>query len=309
MKKRTFHFLSADKQTQIHAVKWEPGQGEVKGILQISHGMVEYVERYAEFAEYMAGKGFMVVGNDHLGHGKSVESEECWGYFAPKRGSDIVVEDLNHLRKIIQKECPGVPYFMLGHSMGSFLLRKYLSKYGSGLQGAVIMGTGSQSNAALALGKLICRSLALVRGWKHKSKLVESVAMGSYNKKFRGEGAANSWLTKDKEIVTAYNSEPRCCFKFTINGYYTLFDTIHYINQPANIKRVPKNLPLLFVAGEDDPVGNYGAGVKSACESYRRAGVRDITCRLYPGDRHEILNELDRDKVYKDIFKWIKAKM
>ena len=159
MKKRTFHFLSADKQTQIHAVKWEPGQGEVKGILQISHGMVEYVERYAEFAEYMVGNGFMVVGNDHLVHGKSVESEECWGYFAPKRGSDIVVEDLNHLRKIIQKECPGVPYFMLGHSMGSFLLRKYLSKYGSGLQGAVIMGTGSQSNAALALGKLICRSL------------------------------------------------------------------------------------------------------------------------------------------------------
>lgn len=309
MKKRTFGFLSADKQTKIYAVKWEPEEGELKGILQISHGMIEYVERYEGFAEYMVQQGFMVVGNDHLGHGKSVKSEEFWGYFAPKGGSDIVVEDLNHLRKIIQKEHPDTPYFMLGHSMGSFLLRKYLSKYGSGLKGAVIMGTGNQPNAAVITGKLICRVLALFCGWNHRCRLVEKMALGGNNKRFRSEGTEGAWLTRDKEIVKAYNKEPRCTFKFTLNGYYTLFDTIHDINKPANINAIPKKLPLLLVAGEEDPVGNYGAGVKAVCVNYKRAGIQDITCKLYPSDRHEILNELDRETVYKDIYKWIRAKM
>lgn len=309
MKKRDFQFLSADKKTKIHAVKWEPDGKELKGILQISHGMVEYVERYEKFAEFMVQQGFLVAGNDHLGHGKSVTSESQWGYFAPKNGSDIVVEDIDHLRRMMETEHPGIPYFILGHSMGSFLLRKYLSQHGSGLKGAIIMGTGTHPNAALALGKGLCRCLALFRGWDHRSNLLEQAAMGGYNKKFKGGGALNSWLTKDKEIVAAYSKEPRCSFKFTVNGYYTIFDTIHYINRPENIGKIPKNLPLLFVAGEDDPVGNYGKGVKSVCGTYKKAGITDITCRLYPGDRHEILNELDKEKVYKDIFKWIKAKM
>ena len=309
MKKSTFQFLSADKKTQIYGVKWEPDQGEIRGILQISHGMVEYVERYEDFAGFMVSQGFLVVGNDHLGHGQSVTSQEKWGYFAKKNGSDIVIEDLNHLRKIIQEEYKGIPYFILGHSMGSFLLRKYLSKYGKGLKGAVIMGTGTHSDAAVILGKGVCRLLAACLGWNYRSKLVDKLAMGGYNRRFRHEDGSGSWLTKDKEIVAAYVKEPRCSFKFTLNGHYSIFDTIHFINQPANISRIPKNLPLLFVAGEDDPVGNYGAGVKAVCRTYKKAGISDITCRLYPKDRHEILNELDRKKVYKDIYKWVKAKM
>lgn len=309
MKRRTFGFLSADKQTKIYAVKWEPEDGELKGILQISHGMIEYVERYEGFAEYMVKQGFMVVGNDHLGHGKSVKSEELWGYFAAKDGSDIVVEDLNHLRKIIQKEHPDTPYFILGHSMGSFLLRKYLSRYGSGLKGAVIMGTGNQPAGAAVMGKFICRVLALFCGWNHRCPLVEKMALGGNNKRFRDEGTPAAWLTKDKEIVKAYQKEPRCTFKFTLNGYYTLFDTIHAINRPANVNAIPKEQPLLLVAGEEDPVGNYGAGVKAVCVKYKRAGIQDITCKLYPTDRHEILNELDRETVYKDIYKWIRSRM
>lgn len=309
MKKSIFQFSSADKQTKIYAVKWMPDQGEIKGVLQISHGMIEYVERYEGFAEFMTQQGFMVVGNDHLGHGKSVRSQEQWGYFAKKNGSDIVIEDLNHLRKIIQKECPNVPYFMLGHSMGSFLLRKYLSKYGQGLCGAIIMGTGTQPNTALVLGKGMCKCLAMFLGWNYRSRFVDKLAMGGYNKRFQNEEGSGSWLTKDKEIVIAYSKEPRCSFKFTLNGHYTLFDTIHYINQSGNINKIPKDLPLLFVAGQDDPVGNYGEGVKAACRVYKKAGISDITCRLYPTDRHEILNELDRENVYKDIYKWVKDKM
>lgn len=309
MIKHTFGFLSADKGTKIHAVRWEPEEGEIKGILQISHGMIEYVERYEAFAEFMTKQGFMVVGNDHLGHGKSVASPEFWGYFAPKCGSDIVVEDLNQLRTMIQEEYPGVPYFMLGHSMGSFLLRKYLSKYGAGLHGAVIMGTGTQPDIVVQSAKAVCRFQALFRGWNYRSKLVENMAFSGYNKRFLDENLENAWLTKDKDIVNTYNKEPRCTFKFTLNGYYNLFDTIHYINQPENIQRIPKNLPLFLIAGEEDPVGNYGGGVKSAYETYEKAGIEDITWKLYPTDRHEILNELDKEKIYEDIYGWIKVRM
>lgn len=304
MKKSEFEFPSADKRTKIHAVKWEPDQGKIKGILQISHGMIEYVERYESFAEYLTEKGFMVVGNDHLGHGRSVLSPEDWGFFAPEKGSDLVVEDLNTLRSQIQRSNSNIPYFMLGHSMGSFLLRKYLSKYGKGLAGAIVMGTGTQKNVTVAAGKALCRALALFKGWHYRSPLVDQQVFSGNNKRFQGK-STDSWLTKDAEIVKAYNSNPCCTFKFTLNGFYNLFDTIHFINKKRNIQAVPKDLPIFFVSGEDDPVGNYGTGVKAAVETYQKAGIKDITWKLYLGDRHEILNETDREVVYKDIYRWL----
>ncbi len=308
MRKSELAFLSADGTTRIHAVRWKPEQGEILGILQISHGMIEYVERYEHFAEYLTENGFIVVGNDHLGHGRSVSSQEDWGYFAPRKGSDLVVEDLNRLRNHMQKKYPGIPYFMLGHSMGSFLLRKYLSKYGKGLSGAIIMGTGTQKSAAVVMGKVICASLALMKGWRYRSPLVDRQVFSGNNKRFQA-GSTDSWLTKDAEIVRAYHSDPCCTFKFTLNGFYNLFDTIHFINQKEHIRAIPRELPLFLVSGEDDPVGNYGAGVKRAYETYKNAGIKDISCKLYEGDRHEILNETDRELVYKDICKWLQKRL
>lgn len=307
MKKSTFEFLSADKGTKIYCVKWEPDTEERKGILQITHGMIEYIERYDAFAEYMTQQGILVVGHDHLGHGASVAKEEFWGYFAPQNGSDILVEDMNTLRAMIQKEYPELPYFMLGHSMGSFMLRKYLSKYGQNLRGAIIMGTGSQADNAVQSGKRLCKLLAFFRGWNYRSKLVNYIVFSGNGKRLGADEMKNAWLTKDKEIVKAYNSEARCSFVFTLNGFYNLFDTIYYINQSENINAIPKSLPLFFVAGEDDPVGNYGEGVREAYETYEKAGVEDVTWKLYLTDRHEILNELDREKVYKDIYAWIQV--
>ncbi|MEY8389764.1 alpha/beta hydrolase [Lachnospiraceae bacterium 45-W7] len=304
MRKSELAFPSADGKTKIHAVRWRPEQGEIAGIVQISHGMIEYVERYEHFAEYLTEKGFIVVGNDHLGHGRSVASPEDWGYFAPKKGSDLLVEDLNRLRSHMQKKYPGLPYFMLGHSMGSFLLRKYLSKYGKGLAGAIIMGTGTQKSATVTAGKALCRILALFKGWRYRSPLVDRQVFSENNKRFLS-GSTNSWLTKDAEIVKAYHSNPFCTFKFTLNGFYNLFDTIHFINRKENIRAIPSELPVFIVSGEDDPVGNYGVGVKCAYETYRNAGIKDISCKLYPGDRHEILNETDKELVYEDIYKWL----
>lgn len=304
MKKKEFTFSSADRTNRIHAVLWKPDQGKISGILQISHGMIEYIERYEDFAEFLTDQGFLVVGNDHLGHGRTAASQEDWGYFAPRKGSDLVVEDLNRLRRMVQKKYPELPYFMLGHSMGSFLLRKYLSKYGRGLSGAIIMGTGSQPDYVVQAGKALCVILALLKGWRYRSSLVDQQVFSGNNNRFQG-GDTGSWLTKDPEIVKAYNSNPCCTFKFTLNGFYNLFDTIHFMNQKRNIQAIPKNLPVFLVSGQDDPVGNYGAGVKKAYETYKKAGIMDLSWKLYPGDRHEILNETDKEIVYQDIYRWL----
>lgn len=300
----SFTFLSADKRTRIHCVVWKP-KGEPKGILQITHGMVEYIERYEAFAEYMNSQGYLVAGHDHLGHGESVGSKEDWGFFAEEKGSDILVEDMHRLRITIQKQYFGLPYFMLGHSMGSFLLRKYLCLHSQGLAGAIVMGTGSQPDGVLCIGKALCCLMARFRGWRYRSPLIQKMAFAGNDNKFRGENRKNSWLTKDEEIVKAYSESPKCTFQFTLNGFYNLFDTIWYINRKKHLSGVRKDLPMLFVSGEDDPVGAFGSGVRKACRRYRALGVQDITMKLYPSDRHEILNELDRKQVYKDIARWI----
>lgn len=309
MAKVTFTFLSADKKTSIHCVSWEPENKDFRGILQITHGMVEYIERYEGFAEFLNTKGYLVVGHDHLGHGESVKTPEDWGFFAEENGSDVLVEDMHSLRTIVQERFPGVPYFMLGHSMGSFLLRKYLCMHGDNLRGAIIMGTGDQPDRVLKFGKGLCRTMATVRGWHYRSGLIQKMAFAGNDNKFRGESLKNSWLTKDVEIVKAYSESPKCTFVFTLNGFYNLFDTIWYDNRPENLEQMPKKLPLFFVSGEDDPVGSFGKGVKQVYDRYEKLGMVDITWKLYPTDRHEILNELDREQVYEDLYSWLEVRL
>lgn len=306
MLKKEFYFPSSDGQTQIHVIQWFPEAG-VKAVLQISHGMVEYIDRYDEFARYLAERGFCVVGHDHLGHGKSVQSQEYLGYFHEEKGNQYVISDIHRLRKMTEKEYPGVPYFMMGHSMGSYMLRKYLCIHPEGVAGAVIMGTGAMPDSTMKFGLFLCRTIALFRGWHYRSRLMQSL---SYSKPYKrydlyGKDYANSWLSKNVENVKAYYADPRCTFLFTVNGYKGLMEAVLFDNQMENIKKVPKNLPLFFVSGADDPVGDLGEGVKKVYGMYKDAGVSDITYRLYEDDRHEILNETDRDQVMADIAAWL----
>lgn len=303
--KKSFRFLSGDGVTKIHGVQWIPASGRINAILQISHGMVEYVERYDEFAHYMNQKGILVVGHDHLGHGKSVLSENEWGYFSKKFSDEILIRDMHKLRKTIQKKYSAVPYFMLGHSMGSFILRKYLSRHGENLHGAVILGTGIRGRLELLAGMLLCSSIAAVKGWKYRSALVHRLAFQGNQKSLKKEGGNTSWLTKDTKIAAAYANDPRCTFRFTLNGYFTLFSLFLYSNRYKNIQRIPKELPILLSSGAEDPLGNYGKGIKKLYHIYRKAGIKEITYRLYKDDRHEIINELDRETVYADIHSWI----
>jgi len=303
--KKNFRYLSNDGKTNIHCALWMPKTKEFTGILQISHGMVEYIERYSTFAEYLNQRGFIVVGHDHLGHGKSVISESHWGYFAEKSADEILIRDMHKMRILMQKRYPDVPYFMLGHSMGSFLLRKYLTRYPNGLRGAIIMGTGVKNNLELRTAMSLCSSMAVLKGWNYRSALLQKMVFSSNNKKFEDENNTNSWLTRDQKIVEDYTADPRCSFVFTLNGFHTLFSVIYHGNRKKNIQKLPIELPMLLISGEDDPIGAYGVGIKKLYHLYRRAGITDITYRLYKEGRHEILNELDKETVFSDIYKWL----
>ncbi|RDU25048.1 alpha/beta fold hydrolase [Anaerosacchariphilus polymeriproducens] len=305
-----FYFPSRDGRTKIHAKKWIPESGEIKAVLQIAHGMVEHIGRYDEFASYLADKGFLVVGNDHLGHGDSIIIEKDRGFFCENDGTTVLVRDMHRLKKVIQEQYPEKPYFLLGHSMGSFFTRKYLIMYGKGIQGAIIMGTGNETELLLKLSKMLTKLIAFFRGWHYRSKLVNKLAVGNFGKKFKIEkDPTKSWFSRDEVNIKEYKKDPKNKFIFTVNAYYNMFDTIQYINQKSNLKKMPKDLPVFFVSGQDDPVGKYGKAVMEVYEQFRMLGMTDIMWKLYKDDRHEILNELDKEQVFKDIESWLNVKI
>ena len=296
--RQEFYFDSRSGKDRLHAVRWVP-EGKVEAVLQIVHGMAEHIERYDGFASYLAERGVLVVGHSHLGHGKSVKTVEDLGFFAEPDGNGCVVGDIHTLRTRTQAEYPGVPYFILGHSMGSFLTRQYLADHSAGLAGAVIMGTGDMPVPVLKLAKGVCALLAKVRGWRHRSELVNGMVTGGYEKKL-GLG----WLSKNEENVARYASDPLCGFCFTLNGFYGLFTAFHTAVSREMAGQVPGDIPILFVSGAEDPVGDCGKGVESVYRRYREHGAR-AEMKLYAGDRHEILNEDDRMQIYEDILKWM----
>ena len=189
--------------------------------------------------------------------------------------------------------------------MGSYILRNYLCRYGTGIQGAVVMGTGSENPAAVAFVKALSACMQLIYGEKHLSRTLDKLVMGKYDQRITNPRTESDWLTKDEEIVNRYRIDPLCGFPFTVNGYRTLFELVSRLNKKENLSRLPKDLPVLVTSGEEDPVGAYGAGVRKAYESMKEAGMRDVELKLYPGDRHEILNELDKAKVMEDVAVWI----
>lgn len=305
--KNEFYFKSSDGINRIHAVEWIP-EGEVKAVLQMCHGMAEYIERYRNFATYLAEHGFYVVGHDHLGHGKSVSNLDKLGFFHEKNGNEYVVADIHQLRKDTKEKYPGAPYFMMGHSMGSFLVRQYIGMHGEGLAGAIIMGTGDQPNLILGAGKLICKLIAKFRGWEYRSKLVDSMAAGGYDKHFKGEMNTSGWLSRNPENGTKYANDSLCGYVFTVNGYFHMFSGMAKMNAQEKACKIPKELPIFFVAGAEDPVGDFGKGVENVYKKYQKCGIKDVMIKLYENDRHEILNEDDREQVYQDILAWLEKR-
>ena len=309
MKKEELYFESRDGKTQIHAIRYTPDDGEIKGVFQIIHGMSEHFSRYEDIAEFLTSKGFVVTGDDHLGHGGSVGEDGLKGYFCDQDPATVVVRDVHRLKKMTQELYPGKPYFIMGHSMGSFIARNYIMRYGTGIQGAVIMGTGNQSKGLINVSKFIAGFQKLFFGDKHPALFINNIAFGGYNKRIENPKTPFDWLSVNEENVQRYIEDPDCGFLFTVNGFRTLFELIDRLLSKKNLEKVPAGLPLLFVSGAEDPVGDYGKGVTAAKDALSAAGVMDIEMKLYPGLRHEILNEKERDEVKEDIYNWLLKKM
>lgn len=307
--KDEFYFPSKDGNTEIHTIEWKP-EGEVKAVLQICHGMVEYMNRYDEFAEFLCSKGCYVVGNDHLGHGKSIQSKKEYGFFNEKYGNACLLGDVHTLRQRILKKYPNIPYFMLGHSMGSVLVRQYIQMYGNGLSGVVMIGVvAERKRASLCIAKRMCRFLAAFKGWHYRSKFMDNLVLGRYNKCYKQARTRADWVTSDTQRLDDYIADPLCSFVFTVNAYYHMFSGMLKMQKKENIYMIPKTLPMLVAAGSEDPVGNFGKGVRKVYEEYKAAGIQDVSLRLYAGDRHELLNETDRRQIYSDLYEWLETKM
>lgn len=288
---------------------WAPSDTDPKAIFQISHGMAEHGERYSDFAAYLCSKGFAVFANDHIGHGKSVKSDGDLGYFGENGGWNAFVEDERTITELIKKEYPNTPIIFFGHSMGSFIAREYLRRYGDdeSINGGIICGT-SGKNPASAIAIKLADAIAKAKGSRHKSEFINKIAFGAYNKKFEG-ATAFDWLSSDKEQVDKYIKDKYCGYLFTAAGYKDLFTVLTAVSGKEWFKNMPKALPLLVISGEDDPVGNYGKGVKQVYNDLKLAGVNDVVLKLYPGLRHEILNERKNKTVYEDVAAWALSKV
>ena len=306
MIKEEFYYDSRDGVSKLHAVRYVPdGDEEIRCVVQIVHGMAEYVERYEAFAEYLTARGYVVTGEDHMGHGKSVGKDGKLGYFCEQDPATVLVRDVHRLKKATQELYPNVPYIILGHSMGSFIVRNYMFRYGTGVTAAIIMGTGMTPKNVLNLSKIVTGVQKTFLGPKHVSEFINKLAFGKFNAEINNPRTQFDWLTRDDKSVDKYIADPLCGFTFTVNGFSTLFELIMRLHRQENLERVPKDIPLFIVSGTADPVGDYGKGVRKTYDSLRAVGLENIQMKLYEGGRHELLNETNRGAVAEDIYNWI----
>lgn len=300
---RDFYYASKGA-GNIRARSWEP-EGDPIAIVQLVHGIAEHIERYDAFAQYLNQHGYLVVAEDHMGHGKSCGETAHQGYF--HGGWFTAVDDTYQLMQDTMKGHPGLPYVLFGHSMGSFIARTILARYpDSGIAGCIICGTGWMPEAVLAVGKSLAGLIGKLSGEEKPSKLLHTIMFGSYNNRIEHPRTACDWLSRDAKIVDAYIADPQCGFVASAGLARDMLTGIQYIQKAETLSLMDYKLPVYFIAGGDDPVGNYGAGVLQAADAFEKTGMEKVKVKLYPLCRHEILNEINKDEVYQDILDWIK---
>ena len=286
----------------LHCLKWEP-LTPAAGIVQIVHGIAEHAARYQEFATWLAGNGFLVVAEDHMGHGSSWVPGTPKGYFSG--GWSAAAEDVYRLYTRISPDYPGIPYVIFGHSMGSFLTRALLYRYPAcDLAGAVLSGTAwfpaPVLSAGIALSRMICR----LRSETHVSNLLHGIMFSGYLKKIKNPTSSFDWLSTDPRVVRAYEDDPMCGFVETCGLDRDMLYGIRDNQTPSNLNRMKSSLPVLLIAGLQDPVGNYGTGVRETASQFLAAGMNHVQCIVYPNSRHEVLNDCERQQVYRDFYQW-----
>jgi len=300
---RDFYYPSCGA-GNIRARYWEPEQKPL-AIVQLVHGIAEHVERYDPFAAWLNDQGYLVVAQDHMGHGKTCNDSQPKGYF--HGGWFSAAEDTYALLRSTMERFPKIPYILFGHSMGSFLVRTILAKYpNSGIAGCIICGTGWMPDIVLGAGKLVSSAVCKLGGEDKPSRLLQTMMFGSYNQRIEHHRTDFDWLTRDTRIVDAYISDPDCGFIASAGLVRDMMSGMRYNQKPATLARMDKSLPVFFIAGGEDPVGSCGDGVKIAVQKFKDSGMQNVSCKIYPLCRHEILNELNKEEVFRDIHNWLR---
>ena len=305
-------FPSNDSSSTCRGMIWQDAalEGAPRGIIQFVHGMAEHITRYDDFARFLVGQGFVVCGIDHIGHGDTAPSKKEWGVLPIKGGSQVLVDDTHTLRKMMEKQFGrSVPYFMYGHSMGSFVVRLYISQHGRGLSGAILSGTGHNPVGVCKGGLALARRIAKSKGMRYQSKTLHKLADGAYSGAIKNARTKFDWLSHDDAVVDAYIADEASGFPFKAGGYATLMELCERIAHQSTANAVPRKLPVLFIAGDEDPVGNNGKGVTAVYNMFCKAGIDDVTLKLYEGMRHEVHNEIGHEMVYNDVLQWIESHM
>lgn len=302
-----FRYPSARTAFSIYARVWLP-DAPPRAVVQLVHGVAEHVGRYAEISDFLSRHGFLVCGEDHLGHGKTVENGS-YGFFAPEHGWELVVRDVRRLREIMGEQYPRLPYILLGHSMGSFLARTYLILYPGTLDGVILSGTGQEPAPLIALGRALagleCRRL----GPQGVSPLVDALSLGAYNRRFRPNRTSADWISRDPAAVDAYLADPLCRSKCTVSMLRDMLGGLQFIGKKSNLRNMDLDIPVLFLSGDRDPVGGMGRGVQKVRTRFSEAGCRDVTLKLYPGGRHEMFHEINQQEVFEDVLAWLEDKL
>ena len=300
-----FHFPSSDGVHQIHGLRWLPQDQTPRATVQLVHGISEYIGRYDAFARFLTDHGFAVAGHDHLGHGGTALDKSEYGFFSDKDGWDYLVRDVKTLHDDLDSRFPGVPHFLLGHSMGSFVARTYLIEHPGTVDGCLLLGTGQEAPALVAFGKAVSGALCRLRGNRHHSPLVTALSLGAYNAQVRPARTGADWISRDTAVVDAYVSDPLCRFVPTVGMFRDMMGGLQRISDSKGLAKMDPDTPVGIFSGDADPVGGRGKGVRTVEGFFRRAGCRDLTVKLYPGARHELLNETNREKVFADLLTWL----
>ena len=291
----------------VYAREWLP-ERPARAVIQIVHGIAEHIGRYEEIARFLSGYGFLVCGEDHLGHGRTAEGGN-YGFFAPADGWDLVVRDIRRLRELEGEKYPTLPYFLLGHSMGSFLTRTYLIAYPGTLDGAILSGTGQEPAPLVALGRALsaleCRRL----GPQGVSPLVDTLSLGAYNRRFRPNRTSVDWISRDPAAVDAYLADPLCRSKPTVSMFRDMMEGLQFIAVRDNLRKMDPSTPVLLLSGDRDPVGGMGKGVRKVQNMFLDAGCTDVTLKLYPGGRHEMFHEVNQQEVFQDLLAWLEDRL
>lgn len=307
MKRKDYTFQASDGKV-LAMSKWiAPPLKPLKGVVQIVHGKAEHRKRYEDFAAYLLENGYAVFANDHRGHGDTISSPTEVGTFSCEEGWSRVVKDLIEIKSDITKEFPDLPLFLLGHSMGSFLVRTQIMEDPDGIAGVILSGTGFKPGFIGSFAGLIAKRESRRSGPDAPSDLMENLATGGYNKAFKPNRTSFDWLTRDDAVVDAFVKDPLCGFPGTPSFFTEILKGLTIISDQERVNLLPPELPIYLFSGDQDPVGNFTKDVRKTYHQYQKAGIKDLTVKFYPGCRHETLNEINRQEVYADVLAWLEA--